>query len=134
MIISEALRHYGVSEANDMPQIMDWTRQFMQRAIERVNWCGVFVGVVASSCGLHRPEMPFRALAWREVGTIVPLEFAVPGDVAIIRRRGGYHVAFFVRSANGLVWLLGGNQSRSVCTKAYSLGDLVCIRRIDSAF
>ncbi len=90
-------------------------------------WCGCIMGLWCREIGLPVPAEYYRALNWLNVGTPVQLADAVPGDIVVISRSGGNHVALFKDAA---LTLYGGNQSNAVNHAAFDRSLLRGIRRV----
>ena len=82
-------------------------------------WCGGFCAWAFQEVNIAFPVRYASALAWLEWGVPCGPEL---GAVAVIRRKGGGHVAFVtgVSSGGGYVRLYGGNQDNSVSDKWFS--------------
>ncbi len=98
---------------------------------DSVPWCSSFVNYCVEQAG-GQGTYSQSALSWKDWGQDVsdnPRE----GDIAVFKRTGGGHVAFFVADQGDRVSVLGGNQSNRVCIASYpkkSGGyELVSIRR-----
>lgn len=78
-------------------------------------WCGNFIGGVFAEVGLgHKiPKEFYRAKEWETTGT--KLDKAAYGCVVTFTRDGGGHVGLVVgKTSNGMLKVLGGNQSNAV--------------------
>lgn len=93
-------------------------------------WCGCIMGLWCKEIGLPVPPEYYRAVNWRKIGTSVRLSGAIPGDVVILQRSGGYHVGLFDSTSDSQVRLLGGNQSNQVSLAWFPASLIVDIRRI----
>lgn len=86
---------------------------------DEVPWCASFVGWCLQEAG-EKSTRSKAAKSYLEWG--VPLESPRIGCVAVISRAPGkYHVAFYVGKRGRSAMFLGGNQSNSVCVKAYAM-------------
>lgn len=77
-------------------------------------WCGVFVAHCLRMAGVTGlPKHYYRARAWLEWGTVLPVP--APGCLVVFGRQGGGHVGFVdaVDSAGRLL-VVGGNQKNKV--------------------
>lgn len=103
-------------------------------------WCGVFVGNMVLDERVTNPALPpppkyFQAAArWREWGTAVPFKSAQRGDVVVLRRPGGFHVAIVSGiTHDGIthdgIKVIGGNQSDSLSVAEYPWPKVVAVRR-----
>jgi uncharacterized protein (TIGR02594 family) len=129
-LLYEAHRYYGIKESD--PIVAGWIAQIVPWAKgQRLAWCGIFMQVIATACGAPVPPKALRAASWRHVGeAIANARFALPGDVVVLQRPGGYHVGLFVRLDGESVWILGGNQGKRVRAKQFDAGKIVAIRRL----
>jgi uncharacterized protein (TIGR02594 family) len=110
--IMDYLRAVGLSSWDETP----WCSAF-------ANWCMVRVGIAGSGRATAR--------SWLGWGTTLALLRPQFGCVTVLRRttnpaRG--HVGFWVGARAGQALLLGGNQSDSVCVKAYPLDHVLGLR------
>jgi uncharacterized protein (TIGR02594 family) len=107
---------------------------------DEVPWCSAFVNWIAWLLRLPRSKS-LAARSWLLIGLPVPLTEARPGfDVVVLNRAGGVadasviaspgHVGFFAGIEGGKVLVLGGNQGNSVTVSAYSLRDVLGVRRL----
>lgn len=98
-------------------------------------WCGVFVGNMvlderATNPALPAPPKYFQAAArWRDWGREVPFKSAQRGDVAVLRRPGGHHVALVSGITHDGLKVIGGNQSDALTVAEYPWSKVVAIRR-----
>jgi uncharacterized protein (TIGR02594 family) len=96
-------------------------------------WCAAFVGAMLKRSGFpHTGKLTARSyIDW---GKPVELKDAQPGDVVIFWRGSPDswqgHVALFDRAANGMIYVLGGNQRDQVNISAYPASRLLSIRRM----
>lgn len=90
-------------------------------------WCGCIMGLWCKELGLPVPKEYFRAANWLNIGTPVDIKDAIPGDIVVISRSGGNHVALFVDNA---LTLFGGNQSNAVNSSKFDRSSLRGIRRL----
>lgn len=90
-------------------------------------WCGLFVAVCLQESGYPIPKDFYRALSWLEYGSeAAPSE----GCIAVLKRKGGGHVAFVAgRTLEGKVVLLGGNQGNMVKYIAVDAKEIVGYRK-----
>lgn len=95
-------------------------------------WCGTFVAWCLKSAGLVPPVHWYRAKAYSDYGTPVPVVASqIPfGAICIKSRTGGGHVFFAVgRSADGkTIYGLGGNQSNMVNITAFPINGIDAVR------
>jgi len=80
-------------------------------------WCAGFVGGVLEELGI-RSTRSASSLSYLTYGQ--PLTKAVPGAIAVKRRKGGGHVTFVAGSdGKGGLWCVGGNQNDAVTMALY---------------
>lgn len=108
---------------------------------DEVPWCSAFANYCCWIIGVDRSR-DLRARSWLRVGRAIELAEARPGfDVVILQRGGGSqpgadvldapgHVGFFAGTDQGLILLLGGNQSDSVNIARYPADRLLGVRRL----
>lgn len=92
------------------------------------NWCAAFVGWCLAQSGYPHLEgfNGVRALRYGDsYGTQLGTERLAYGTIAVFTREGGGHVGFIVGQQGANILVLGGNQSNSVCVKAYSTSRLL---------
>ena len=137
-IIKIALSQYGVKEiagAKDHPQIIDYFTSIGfdgAKLKDETAWCSAFANWVAKKAGcLYSKKL--NARSWLSVG--MATKDPKPGDVVVLWRdkpsswKG--HVGFFVKESNRYVYLIGGNQSNSVCIRAYPKSRVLGYRRLE---
>jgi len=123
-MLLEALKLYGVLEtpgAADNPQILRWAGEVGGDGSwynkDSIPWCGLFMAVVAKRAGKKVPRQYLRARAWEKFGS----RAATPklGDVLVFWRGSpngaSGHVGLYVGETAQFYYVLGGNQSDSVC-------------------
>lgn len=98
-------------------------------------WCGAIMGLCCIRTGYQTPNPTWtsiRAKAWSDVGQSIPIASAKKGDLVVVGRTGGFHVAFvhYVNPATRKLSILGGNQSDSVCVQPRTFADVVACRRL----
>lgn len=93
-------------------------------------WCGVIMGLWTHELGLSRPGDHYRAASWLNIGKEVDIANARPGDIVVLSRSGGNHVALFKARQGDTLELLGGNQSNAVNVTKYAMSNLRGVRRI----
>ena len=84
-----------------------------------IPWCASFIGFIMLKAGYELPELPARALSWKNFGK--KIDHPVYGAIAIKKRKGGGHVTLVVGqlpNSNYLV-CLGGNQNDQVKLSIY---------------
>lgn len=98
-------------------------------------WCGVFVGNMVLDERVTNPDIPappkyFQAAAkWRDWGTAVLFKNAQRGDVVVLRRPGGFHVAIVSGIPHAGLKVIGGNQSDALTVAEYPWSKVVAVRR-----
>ena len=139
-----AQRFTGIDEVGgniDNPQLMamlkldnKWPEH------DEVPWCSAFVNYICWLCRLPRSK-DLRARSWLTIGRGIPLDSAEVGDVVILKRGLGEqpgpevidakgHVGFYAGRMDGLIEILGGNQSDTVKVSRYSTTRLLSVRRL----
>ncbi|HWL54265.1 MAG TPA: TIGR02594 family protein [Chthoniobacteraceae bacterium] len=93
-------------------------------------WCGCIMGLWVKEIGLTPPVAHYRAASWLDIGTEVPLASARPGDIVVISRTGGNHVALYLAHDTGTITLYGGNQSNAVNIAKFPRSSLRGVRRL----
>jgi len=140
-----AQRFTGIKEVGgnvDNPQIMamlkldnDWPSE------DEVPWCSGFANYICWLARLPRSK-DLRARSWLNIGKGIPLDQAEPGDIIVIKRGKGDqpgpenttaqgHVGFYAGRTEGLIEILGGNQSDTVKISRYPAARLLGVRRLD---
>lgn len=131
-----------ISGASSHPQILAWIKRTEQlypsdTPIDdsKYAWCGVLVGNMVLDERATNPKMPappkyFQgATKWKTWGAQIPFKDAQRGDVVVLFRTGGYHVAIVSGlTATGLK-VIGGNQSDSLSVAEYPWSKVVAVRR-----
>lgn len=99
-------------------------------------WCANFVGMIEKKAG-RRGTGSNLALSYARYGKAVPLRHAQPGDIVVLKRRGGGHVGYYAGpgSRPGTVKLISGNTGgkrgkRIVSAGNYSTKRIVAVRRV----
>jgi len=106
---------------------------------DEVPWCSAFINWIHWILRLPRSKS-LRARSWLQVGT--PVFTPRRGDIVILSRGGGDqpgpevidapgHVGFVSSVTPSVVYVLGGNQSDSVCISAYDARRVLGYRRIE---
>ena len=96
-------------------------------------WCGSFLGGVFAEAGLGKkiPKEFYRAKEWESAGT--KLERPAYGCVVTFTRDGGGHVGIVVgKTSNGMLKVLGGNQSDGVNIADFNPSRVTAFRWISS--
>lgn len=127
-VISTASSYIGLHERRNSGTL----RRVTKVNPARTPWCAAFVNGVLRENG-RRGTGSNAASSFRNYGSAT--SSPAPGDIALIRRRGGsgYHVGFFkgyaTRNGRTMVAVVGGNQSNKVSVAYYPAGK-VSFRRI----
>lgn len=135
VLYNEAYSHLGKTEKDDPKFVAMVNRKAANCHIDGqcwlpdlAHWCGSFVGHCILQVGLHVPKNYFRAKSWIDYGyRVQPLSTAQKGDIVVLTRKGGGHVALFDHFRDDKVYLLGGNQSNSVSIGAYPRKSIIGI-------
>ena len=125
-----------VAGGRNNPRIVEYHQTTSLRATnDETPWCSSFVNWVLGRAG-HQGTGSAAAISWKSWGEPVGgLPQARSGDVVVLHRHGApatsNHVGFLVRSEEGRVTLLGGNQGNQVKESNYDLRqwEVVAIRR-----
>ena len=117
-MISEALVEFGVRETGgpgNTERIMEWAEECGVPGYnaDAIPWCGLFMALVARRAGKAVPSGPLWALNWARFGE--PGGQPELGDVLVFVRPGGGHVGLYIGEGATTYYVLGGNQSDSVC-------------------
>lgn len=123
MIYQIAADEIGVNEASNPDRIKEYeaSTTLPDESIDAVKtpWCAAFVTWVLSQADLKSTN---SAWAKSYLNWGLEIDNPVRGCVAILQRGvANGHAAFFVRFSDDKksVFLLGGNQSNSVCVQTY---------------
>jgi uncharacterized protein (TIGR02594 family) len=136
-LYNHALGDFGLSEVSGpgsnarIKMAIKQAAEWLDQDDSKTAWCGCMMGLWFSELGLEKPKEFYRAANWKTVGKKVLLSEAKQGDVVVMSRTGGKHVALFSKQANGLVYLLGGNQRNQVNVSAFNEQFVEEVRRID---
>jgi len=124
-----ALSEVGVKEIKGKEHNKEVLKYFDETGHDWVDddetaWCSAFVNWVCFKSGLPMSGK-LNARSWINVGA--PLEEGCEpqvGDIVILWRESKDswkgHVGFFISQRNGVINILGGNQSNQVCIRAYN--------------
>ena len=95
---------------------------------DEVAWCSAFINWCIIQAG-YRGTNKVNARSWLDWGKSLPKH---RGAVTVLWREHPSswkgHVAFYIKSNEKYVWLLGGNQSNKVCIKKYPLNKVLSYR------
>lgn len=123
-----------ISGAGNNSRVSDYhASTSLGRASDDIPWCSSFVNWAMEKAGYTGTNSAMAA-SWKSWGHGVNLSDARPGDIVVLDRgtadTSDDHVGFFVRSGNGTITLLGGNQSNQVKESTYSIaGAGISVRR-----
>ena len=133
------LSQIGVKEIKgikDNPQIIKYFDEIGfngKQLKDETAWCSAFANWIAKTSGL-KYSGKLDARSWINTGCKVKPSTARVGDVLVFWRvsksdwRG--HVGFYINEDDDNYYVLGGNQSNSVCIKPYPKHRLLSIQRI----
>lgn len=131
-----ALGEIGTLEdlsAGSNPRVLEYFAKIGQGWVheDSVAWCAAFVGFCLETAGIASTKaLNARSyLQWGKPTTTPKLK-----DLVVFWRISPHsafgHVAFFIRQQGQYVWVLGGNQSDSVCIEKYPLSQVLSYRTI----
>ncbi len=117
----------GPKENN--PRIV-WYASFttLKATDDETPWCSAFVCAMAFLAGLQSTKSA-AAISWMNYG--VDGDGSV-GDLAILNRSGGHHVAFINKTytkGDKIINLLGGNQGDAVSIKDFKSENILGFRK-----
>lgn len=125
-IIKKALSEYGVKEvvgSKSNTRILKYFHDIGFKDTQLKDstvWSSAFANWVAKSAG-YECSGKLEPRSWLNVGT--SNEEPEVGDVVILgkekQKNTKGHVGFFIKETKSYVYILGGNQRRMVCIKAY---------------
>ena len=116
-----------VGELHNKVILSWWSKLKAWFVDDETPWCGLFVAVCLKETGYEIPKTFYRALEWVNYGEMCSPSY---GAIAVLRRKGGGHVAFVVgRTLAGKVVLLGGNQGNMVKYIAVDSKEIIAYRR-----
>lgn len=133
-----AWREFGTREVpgpGDNPRIATYLHATSLGTPDNVNdetpWCSAFVNFVFSQAHVVGTHSALAA-SWLRWGVPAPTPSQY-GDVVVLARPGGHHVAFCLDAdpspTHPVVWLLGGNQGDAVSVAAFERSRIVGVRR-----
>ena len=115
----------GISENKKIIEYHSYTS--LKATSELTPWCSSFANYVVSKCGLKGTNSA-AAISWMKWGK--PLAKPVKGCIAVLKRKGGNHVAFVDHVDGNMLYLLGGNQGNQVGISAYPKDRLLGFRGV----
>lgn len=129
--LTEAFKYEGLREikgAKHNSTIVGWLKSLRAWWSEdETPWCGTFVAHCLTVGGRAVPKNWFRALAYKEYGSV--LTKPAYGCIAMTQRKGGGHVFFVVgETENGDIVGYGGNQSDMVNLRVFPRNAIVGYR------
>lgn len=129
-----ALSEYGTLEdvsSGSNPQVLKYFSKVGQNWVkdDATAWCAAFVGYCLETAGIPSTKA-LNARSYLKWGK--PSITPKIGDIAVFWRISPSsafgHVAFFIRQSGAYIWVLGGNQSDSVCIEKYPISQLLGYR------
>jgi len=100
---------------------------------DEVPWCSSFLNAIAWLLQLPRSRSA-AARSWLDVGEVITIDQATPGNDVVILRRGAEawqgHVGLFAGRIDDRVHILGGNQGNGVTIAAFNVADVLGVRRL----
>lgn len=136
-----ALAQRFVGEVRELPgaqqhPLIQWAHMLCNLGPDtpdEVPWCSSFLNVVAWLLQLPRSRSA-AARSWLDVGQVIPLDQATPGNDVVILKRGDQtwqgHVGLFAGRIGAEVFILGGNQGNGVTIAPFKVGDVLGVRRL----
>lgn len=97
---------------------------------DEIPWCSAFVNWCLVEAGRQGTATP-TARSFLHWGT--PTFEPKTGDIVVLKRGTGHwqgHVGFFLDYHYAYIYLLGGNQSNSVCISLYKRKDILSYREV----
>lgn len=130
--IDKAKEFLGMQERKHRKELAAFMR-FHKMPIDPLitPWCAAFINACERAVGNPGNGM-YNARSFLTYGTKVSLADAQKGDIVIFSRGGSTwqgHVSYFYKLENGLLLVLGGNQSDSVCIAKYDINRILGVRR-----
>lgn len=136
-IVEIALAEYGIHStpgADTTPRILEYLRVAGLSADikdDETAWCGTFASYCAATAGYTLPKDNAGARSWLNFGTATTTPRL--GDIVVFWRESPDswkgHVAIYVTSRDGSVWVLGGNQGGQVSIVALPTERVLGYRR-----
>ena len=136
-IIKAALSQYGVKEIKgekDNSQIIKYFTSIgfnSSKLKDETAWCSAFANWVAKTSGCEYSGK-LNARSWLSVGTST-ISPSI-GDVVVLWRESPNswkgHVGFYIKETKRYVYVLGGNQSNSVCIRAYTRDRILDFKKL----
>jgi len=136
-ILEKALSQYGVKEIlgkKNNPQIIQYFKETnlnFKHFSDETAWCSAFINWVAKTSG-YEFSGKLTARSWLKVGESI--EKPIPGDIVVLWRESPSswkgHVGIYIRETRRYVYVLGGNQKKMVCIKAYPKSRVLDYKRL----
>lgn len=129
--LTKAESYVGLKEVSgpkNNSTVVDFWKKIHLNSIsnDEIPWCAAFVGAVLEDSGFTSTR---SGLAKSYLNWGVPLTKPVLGCVVVFTRKGGGHVGFVEGvDKNGNIYVIGGNQSDSVCVKLFKTDNVVGYR------
>ena len=99
------------------PRIIEYHAMTTLKATtDEVPWCSSFVNWCVSKAG-YTPTRSAAARSWAKWGQTI--DKPVKGCIVVMTRDGGGHVGFYESETDGVVRVLGGNQSNAVNVRPF---------------
>jgi len=136
-LYNHALEDFGLSEISGpgsnarIKAAITLAADWLNPDDSKTAWCGCMMGLWFTELGLKPVDEFYRAASWKSVGKPILLSEARQGDICILSRTGGKHVALFSKLSNDQVFLLGGNQHNSVNISSFHKDFVESVRRVD---
>jgi uncharacterized protein (TIGR02594 family) len=134
-VLLEMLKYYGLKEVlgpQNNQQIVDMFHDigFEWVQDDETSWCSAALNYFCKKCSYERSGK-LDARSWLKLPTIV-LKPEL-GDVVIFWRINPNswegHVGLYINSDDKYVYVLGGNQSGTICVSPYNLSRVLGYRR-----
>lgn len=121
----------GPASAPRIKYMIETAAKWLDNDDSKTAWCGCACGIWCLETALGVPKEHYRAASWLKWGRDVKPLNARQGDIVVLTRKGGNHVALLDHFSDDLrtVYLLGGNQSNAVNISKYDSTTILGIRR-----
>lgn len=100
---------------------------------DEVPWCSSVLNAIAMLLGLPRSKSA-AARSWLNVGQVIDLADAKPGQDVVVLKRGVHawqgHVGLFAGRSGDTVHVLGANQGNAVSIAPFPVADVIGVRRL----
>lgn len=129
-----ALNEYGtvgVPGVDNNPRVLEYFAKTGNSWVkdDETAWCAAFVGFCLETAGIASTKLlnARSYLTWGKVTNTPKL-----GDIVVFWRISPTstfgHVAFFIKATKDYVYVLGGNQSNSVCISKFPKSQILSYR------